>query len=77
MIVATRRFADHHTYTHAEIARLKATASGANALLVTTEKDYVRLSEAERDGIAALPVRAAFANAKALELLLDRLCAAR
>jgi len=76
-IVATAQFADHHNYTQAEIARLKSTAGAANALLVTTEKDYVRLSALEREGITALPVRVAFTNPKALELLLDRLCAAR
>ena len=76
-IVATKRFADHHIYTPSEIARLKATARTANALLVTTEKDYVRMTEIEREGIAMLPVRAAIDNAKVLELLLDRLCASR
>ena len=76
-IVATKRFADHHIYTSSEIARLKAKARAANALLVTTEKDYVRMTEIEREGIATLPVRAAVDNAKALELLLDRLGAAR
>jgi tetraacyldisaccharide 4'-kinase len=76
-IVATARFADHHNYTQAEIARLKSTAGAENALLVTTEKDYVRLSELEREGIATVPVRAAIGNDKALELLLDRLCASR
>jgi tetraacyldisaccharide 4'-kinase len=76
-IVATKRFADHHIYTSSEIARLKAKARAANALLVTTEKDYVRMTEVEREGIAALPVRAAIDSAKALELLLDRLSASR
>jgi tetraacyldisaccharide 4'-kinase len=76
-IVATKRFGDHHIYTSSEIARLKGTAREAHALLVTTEKDYVRMTEVEREGIATLPVRAAIDNAKALELLLDRLCASR
>jgi tetraacyldisaccharide-1-P 4'-kinase len=56
---------------------LKATARAAHALLVTTEKDYVRMTEIEREEIATLPVRAAIDNIKALELLLDRLCASR
>ena len=76
-IVGTKRFADHHIYTSAEIARLKATARTADALLVTTEKDYVRMTEAEREEIAVLPVRAVIDNTKALELLLDRLWPAR
>jgi tetraacyldisaccharide 4'-kinase len=76
-IVATKRFADHHIYTSSELARLKSTALEANALLVTTEKDYVRMTDIEREGIAVLPVRAAIDNTKVLELLLDRLCAPR
>ncbi|HEY0281302.1 MAG TPA: tetraacyldisaccharide 4'-kinase [Rhizomicrobium sp.] len=76
-IVATKRFGDHHIYTPSEIARLKATAREAGALLVTTEKDYVRMTEVEREGITVLPIRAAIDNGKALELLLDRLCASR
>ncbi|MDE2134576.1 MAG: tetraacyldisaccharide 4'-kinase [Alphaproteobacteria bacterium] len=76
-IVATKHFADHHIYTSSEIARLKATARDANAVLVTTEKDFVRMTDIERQGIAVLPVRAVISDAKALELLLDRLCASR
>ena len=76
-IAATKQFGDHHPYTLSEIARLKATARAANALLVTTEKDYVRMTEAEREGIAVLPVRAAIDNLPALELLLDRLVTPR
>ena len=75
--VSTKRFDDHHLYTLSEIARLKATARTANALLVTTEKDYVRMTETEREGIIVLPVRAAIDNLPALELLLDRLVAPR
>jgi len=35
------------------------------------------MTEVEREEIAVLPVRAAIDNVKALELLLDRLCAPR
>jgi tetraacyldisaccharide 4'-kinase len=76
-IVATKHFGDHHIYTSSEIARLKATAREAGAMLVTTEKDFVRMTEVEREGITVLPVRAAIDNTKALDLLLDRLCASR
>ncbi len=72
-IVATKRFGDHHIYSLSEIARLKAKARSENALLVTTEKDYVRMTDVEREGIAVLPVRAAIDDPQALERLLDRL----
>ena len=72
-IAASMRYADHHTYTQAEMARLKSKARALDALLVTTEKDFVRLTEAERDGILPLPVRTAFDAPEALDALLDRL----
>lgn len=72
-IVEQRAYGDHHVYTQAEMARLKAHARAENALLVTTVKDYVRLTPAEREGIVALPVEAVFEDPAALEALLDRL----
>lgn len=72
-IADSKAFADHHTYSPAEIARLKSKARSRGALLVTTEKDFVRLTQPERDGILALPVRAAFDEPAVLARLLDRL----
>jgi len=72
-VIEQRAFGDHHVYTQAEMARLKARARSENALLVTTEKDYVRLTPAERDGIVPLPVEAVFEDPAALSALLDRL----
>jgi tetraacyldisaccharide 4'-kinase len=72
-VVEVTPFEDHHTYTAAELARLKAKARAANALLITTEKDFVRLSPAERTDVATLPVAAAFDDPTAIESLLDRL----
>ncbi len=68
-------FADHHVFTQAEIARLKAKARAADALLVTTEKDYVRFTPDAREGIVALPVHAAFDDEAGLARLLDSLAA--
>jgi tetraacyldisaccharide 4'-kinase len=70
-LAKTRSFPDHHPYSAAEIASLKASALAAAALLVTTEKDYARLTPAERDGISTLPVRAAFDDEDTLTTLLD------
>jgi tetraacyldisaccharide 4'-kinase len=73
-LVETARFADHHFYSANEIGALKAKARTAKALLVTTEKDFVRLSDAEREDIAVLPVSAAIEPIEALDRLLDRIC---
>ena len=70
-LVATQAFGDHHAYTAAEIARLKSRARTADAMLVTTEKDYVRLTAAEREGIAVLPVHARFDDETMFAKLLD------
>jgi tetraacyldisaccharide 4'-kinase len=63
-------FPDHHPYTEDEILELKAVAG--DALLVTTEKDFVRLSTAAREGIKVLKVAARFDDQAAMEGLLDR-----
>jgi tetraacyldisaccharide 4'-kinase len=72
-LLATKSFADHHTYTAGEIARLRAKARAQNAELVTTEKDFVRLTRTEREGIRAMPVRACFEDETTIERLLDSL----
>ena len=59
-IVAAHAFADHHMFDKREIARLKAAAEKENAVLITTEKDFVRLAPADRAGIATLPIEAKF-----------------
>ena len=63
-------FDDHHPYTEDEIAQLKAIAG--ETMLVTTEKDFVRLSVAMREGIRAVKAVVVFDDAAALEALLDR-----
>lgn len=73
ILIATKAFGDHHVYSAGEIARLVSKARAHNAELVTTEKDYVRLTPSEREGIRAIPLNAAFDDLDAVERLLDRL----
>lgn len=72
-IVEKRAYEDHHAYTAAEFARLRLRAKASNASLVTTEKDFVRLTPAEREDVRFIPVRAAFEDQTALGALLDRI----
>ncbi|HEX7726824.1 MAG TPA: tetraacyldisaccharide 4'-kinase [Rhizomicrobium sp.] len=72
-IVEERAYEDHHAYTAAEFARLHARAKAQDASLVTTEKDFVRLTPAEREDVRFIPVRAAFEDRAALDALLDRI----
>lgn len=66
VITGTRWFPDHHVFSRGEIALLKS--KGA---LVTTEKDYVRLGQGDRHGVATFKIAAVFADD--IEPLLDRL----
>jgi tetraacyldisaccharide 4'-kinase len=72
-VVGTRAFPDHHRYTIFEIEAVKQIAANAGALLVTTEKDFVRIEPNRRAGILCMPVHAVFADDPNLDIMLDRL----
>jgi tetraacyldisaccharide 4'-kinase len=58
VIEAERAFADHHPFSAADIASLREEAKRRGLLLVTTEKDAVRLGASDLAGsVVALPVR--------------------
>lgn len=67
-----KKFPDHHVYSGREITALQRKAMEAGAILVTTEKDYVRLPPKRRRGITYLPVRAVFEDPEALQRFFDR-----
>ena len=71
-VKSLKGFPDHHSYTPKEISALQMKAVEAGALLVTTEKDYVRLPQRRRRGIHALPVKAVFDDPQALQTYFDR-----
>lgn len=75
-VTLTKSFPDHHRFTALEIGSLKQAAVTASALLVTTEKDYVRLDPETRRGMICVPVHAAFTDNAIIERLLDRLAPA-
>jgi len=72
-LVATRCFADHHPYSTPEIARLKNLAADHNGVLVTTEKDMVRIPEDQRAGIEVLTITLQWDDEAPLTSLLERL----
>ena len=72
-VVGTRSFPDHHRYSARELARLREEADRKSALLVTTEKDYVRLARHDQRDILYLPVTAVFEDEDAFAHLLDRI----
>jgi tetraacyldisaccharide 4'-kinase len=68
-------FDDHHPYTEEDITQLKAIAGASQ--LVTTEKDFVRLTVVQREGIRLLKAMAQFDDPPALDRLLDTALGAR
>jgi tetraacyldisaccharide 4'-kinase len=69
-LLAHHAFPDHHAYSEAELRRLLDEARDANAALLTTEKDRVRLSPAWRARVEALPIEIAWDDEAALDRLL-------
>jgi tetraacyldisaccharide 4'-kinase len=77
-LTGTRSFPDHHAFTERQAERLLRWAREWNAMLVTTEKDWVRLPEDDGTALAELrhrsrplPIVIEFADADALKSLLS------
>ncbi len=66
-------FSDHHSYSISEINALKKRASKKNALLVTTEKDAIRLPDGTRDSIQILTIDLKWSDEVAVHTMLDQL----
>ncbi len=77
-VIATRSFPDHHRFTEREARALLKEAEARGAMLVTTDKDWVRLPE-ERDSPLGelqfrsrpLPIAIRFADEAKLKELLE------
>jgi len=66
-------FPDHHLYGAAIVRRLITRAREIDAMLVTTEKDAVRLPPELRAEVMTVPVRLELADWAPVDALLDRL----
>jgi tetraacyldisaccharide 4'-kinase len=79
-VVGTIRFPDHHRFTNRDLKRLTAAARAADAIVMTTDKDAVRLAAADLGTltVAAVPLTASIEPALVFAAwLLGRLQAAR
>ena len=63
-------FPDHHPYDKSDLRYLRDLAKQRDAVLVTTEKDYVRLGTDDRRDIMTFPVQARFKDTDTLDKLL-------
>ncbi|MAP93634.1 MAG: tetraacyldisaccharide 4'-kinase [Ponticaulis sp.] len=68
-LVETIPFPDHHTFSDADQRFLRKLASERSARLITTEKDFVRLSADRRENILAFPVTVEFDDSRLDDLL--------
>jgi len=71
-VFRTHEFADHHVYSLEEVTRLKNEATRENAVLVTTEKDIVRLPPDRRDGIEVVTIGLRWENETDLDAMLKK-----
>ena len=72
-IAAFHGFADHHPYSDAEIAIWSGQAERLGAVLVTTEKDWVRLTREQQRAVKAIAINIAWKDEPSIESLIDRL----
>ena len=72
-VSATKDFPDHHPYTEDEIQRLCAESTALDAIPVTTEKDYVRLSTEDRSRIHVLRVALDWADPQSPSQILAKI----
>lgn len=63
-------FPDHHVYSARDIDYLQRLAGDHGAALITTEKDFVRLTPEQRDGVVTLPIEVQFDREGDLDRLL-------
>ena len=76
-VIAAHAFGDHQPFSPAILRRLLAEARGRDALLVTTEKDAVRLPSSVRREVITVQVALTPQDWSPIDAILDRLLAHR
>ena len=61
-IVETIKFPDHHKYSEEELENLLNKSKDKNFILLTTEKDYFRISENYKKNIEYLKIKIEIEN---------------
>ncbi len=72
-ICATHDFPDHHFFNEHELQKLATNAQYHDAILVTTQKDYVRLLPEWQQKIRAVPAKLTTSNVELLTKLLEKI----
>ncbi len=71
-IIKTLNFPDHYNYTDKDMIKIKETAKNLNAKIITTEKDYKRLSKLNSQDIKYLSIELKILNEKELINFLNK-----
>lgn len=74
-LIGTQAFPDHHSYSPQILRRLIADARAQDAMLITTEKDAVRLPPAFRREVMTLMVRLEPDDWAPIDAIVDRILA--
>lgn len=72
-LIETHPFPDHHAYSNQILRRLETLSEEQDAVLLTTEKDAVRLPSWFRGRYTVAPVTLGFEEPEAIDALLSRL----
>jgi len=65
-------FSDHHLYTERDISDLREKARSLGAKLITTEKDYVRLSKTQKKYVTYVPIELCWKDKKEVKAFLNK-----
>lgn len=72
-IRAKLSYPDHHTYTDGDLQDLRSVSATAQAKLITTEKDFMRLSAAQQTDITPLYVELTFSHKNWITYIVEQL----
>jgi len=76
-LIDLQSFPDHHYFSADEVMRLIDRAAAADAIVVTTEKDLVRVPDEARGMVRSLKVRLDWSDIQALDRVLSTVSQAK
>ena len=71
-VIAKIKYRDHHQFSPREVKELVKSAKKQEAMLVTTSKDYARLSNEQKKYVTEILVKVEWGNINDLKILLEK-----
>ena len=69
-LIITREYPDHHVFNESELEDMRQQAAAQDLVLITTEKDWIRIAESQRRDIRTFPVEAELKEGAAFDSFL-------